>query len=195
MATPDITVDALVAAQAARTPDAVAVEAEGTRLTYRELDARAGRLARELAGHGVGHESVVAVALPRSADLVVALLAVLKAGGAYLPVDPRYPSRRLTAILDEARPLLVLTDSATVAALPEHTAPDVLLDALDLSGTGPAPRSRTTPSSSRTSCTPPAPRASPRASPSPTPAWSTACCGSPTGWAWRRASGSWRAPR
>ncbi|MGA5527095.1 amino acid adenylation domain-containing protein [Streptomyces pseudogriseolus] len=139
VATPDITVDALVAAQAARTPDAVAVEAEGTRLTYRELDARAGRLARELAGHGVGHESVVAVALPRSADLVVALLAVLKAGGAYLPVDPRYPSRRLTAILDEARPLLVLTDSATVAALPEHTAPDVLLDALDLSGTGPAP--------------------------------------------------------
>ncbi|MGW2649908.1 amino acid adenylation domain-containing protein [Streptomyces sp. NPDC001393] len=130
---PDITVDGLVAAQAARTPDAVAVEADGALLTYRELDARAGRLARELAARGVGRESVVAVSLPRSADLVVALLAVWKAGGAYLPVDPRYPSRRLTAILDEARPRLVLTDSATAAALPEHAAPDVLLDTLDLS--------------------------------------------------------------
>ncbi|MFD8393580.1 amino acid adenylation domain-containing protein [Streptomyces sp. NPDC059680] len=140
VATPDITVDGLVAAQAARTPDEVAVVAEGVSLTYRELDDRAGRLARELAGRGVGPESVVAVSLPRSADLVVALLAVLKAGGAYLPVDPRYPSRRLTAILDEARPRLVLTDSTTAATLPEHAAPDVLLDTLDLSGTDTGPQ-------------------------------------------------------
>ncbi|MGW1751704.1 amino acid adenylation domain-containing protein [Streptomyces sp. NPDC002092] len=137
--TPDVTITQLVQAQAARTPDEVAVVAEGESLTYRELDARAGRLARELAGRGVGPESVVAVSLPRSADLVVALLAVLKAGGAYLPVDPKYPSHRLAAVFEEARPRLVLTDSATVAALPKHAAPDVFLDTLDLSqdGTGP----------------------------------------------------------
>nr|WSW49582.1 amino acid adenylation domain-containing protein [Streptomyces sp. NBC_01001] len=132
--TPDVTVNELVEAQAARTPDEVAVVAEGESLTYREVDARANRLARELAGRGVGPESVVAVSLPRSADLVVALLAVLKAGGAYLPVDPKYPSHRLEAILEEARPRLVLTDSTTVAVLPEHDAPDVFLDTLDLSG-------------------------------------------------------------
>ncbi|MGW2569638.1 amino acid adenylation domain-containing protein [Streptomyces sp. NPDC001537] len=136
--TPDVTITGLVQAQAARTPDEVAVVADGESLTYRELEARAGRLARELAGRGVGPESVVAVSLPRSADLVVALLAVLKAGGAYLPVDPKYPSHRLAAIFEEARPRLVLTDSATVAVLPKHAAPDVFLDTLDLSedGTG-----------------------------------------------------------
>lgn len=132
--TPDVTVSGLFEAQVARTPDVVAVVAEGESLTYREVNARADRLARELARRGAVPESVVAVSLPRSADLVVALLAVLKAGGAYLPVDPRYPSHRLAAIFAEARPRLVLTDSATVAVLPEHTAPDVLLDALDLSG-------------------------------------------------------------
>ncbi|WKX71564.1 non-ribosomal peptide synthetase [Streptomyces sp. XD-27] len=131
--TPDVTITGLVEAQAARTPDEVAVVADGASLTYREVTARADRLARELAGRGVGPESVVAVSLPRSADLVVALLAVLKAGGAYLPVDPRYPSHRLAAIFDEARPHLVLTHSATVAVLPGHNAPDVLLDTLDLS--------------------------------------------------------------
>ncbi|MEW2160000.1 amino acid adenylation domain-containing protein [Streptomyces sp. NPDC007189] len=132
--TPDVTITGLVEAQAARTPNATAVVAEGESLTYRELNTRADRLARELAGRGVGPESVVAVSLPRSADLVVALLAVLKAGGAYLPVDPKYPSHRLDAIFQEARPRLVLTDSATVEALPEHDALDVLLDTLDLSG-------------------------------------------------------------
>ncbi|MDI2127082.1 non-ribosomal peptide synthetase [Yinghuangia seranimata] len=131
--TPDVAITGLVEAQAARTPDEVAVVAEGESLTYRELNARADRLARELAGRGVGPESLVAVSLPRSADLVAALLAVLKAGAAYLPVDPRYPGHRLAAVFEEARPCLVLTDSATVAVLPEHDAPDVLLDELDLS--------------------------------------------------------------
>ncbi|WP_030038852.1 non-ribosomal peptide synthetase, partial [Streptomyces resistomycificus] len=130
--TEHVTIHTLVQAQAARTPHALAVTAQGASLTYRELDERAGRLARELARRGVGPESVVAVSLPRSADLVVALLAVLKAGGAYLPVDPKYPSHRLEAIFAEARPRLVLTDSATVAVLPGHDAPDVFLDTLDL---------------------------------------------------------------
>ncbi|MFH7596850.1 amino acid adenylation domain-containing protein [Streptomyces racemochromogenes] len=138
--TPDTTVGGLVAAQAARTPDAVALVAPDASLTYAELDARAEGLARELARRGVGRESLVALALPRTADLVVALLAVLKAGGAYLPVDPRYPSRRLAAIFAEARPRLVLTDAATLPVLPEHDAPDLLLDTLDaLDARGPSP--------------------------------------------------------
>ncbi|MGC5403609.1 amino acid adenylation domain-containing protein [Streptomyces sp. DT225] len=136
---PHVTIPALVEAQAERTPDETAVIAGDTSLTYRELTARAGRLAHELAGRGVGPESVVAVSLPRSADLVVALLAVLKAGAAYLPVDPRYPSHRLVPIFDEARPLLVLTDTATVPVLPAHEAPDVLLDTLDLTADAPGP--------------------------------------------------------
>ncbi|MFJ4467383.1 amino acid adenylation domain-containing protein [Streptomyces sp. NPDC089424] len=132
--TPDVTITGLVEAQAAQRPDEPAVLAGDVSLTYRELTARAARLAQELAARGVGPESLVAVSLPRSADLVVALLAVLKAGGAYLPVDPRYPSRRLAAILEEARPRLVLTDSTTLAVLPAHDAPHVLLDTIDLSG-------------------------------------------------------------
>ncbi|HEX4788247.1 MAG TPA: amino acid adenylation domain-containing protein, partial [Actinospica sp.] len=134
--TPDVTIPGLVEAQAALTPDEPAVIAEGESLTYRELNARADRLACELAGRGVGPESLVAVSLPRSADLVVALLAVLKAGGAYLPADPRYPGHRLAAIFAQARPRLVLTHSATVAVLPEHDAPDLLLDTLERSGGG-----------------------------------------------------------
>ncbi|RPF25523.1 non-ribosomal peptide synthase protein (TIGR01720 family)/amino acid adenylation domain-containing protein [Streptomyces sp. Ag109_G2-6] len=139
----DTTVPGLVEAQAARTPDEPALVTEDETLTYRELDSRADALARVLAAHGVGPESLVALALPRSAELVVALLAVLKAGGAYLPADPRYPSRRLAAILAEARPHLVLTDSATAAALPEHEAPDLLLDRLAPAaddGSAPPPR-------------------------------------------------------
>ncbi|MGW3989562.1 amino acid adenylation domain-containing protein [Streptomyces sp. NPDC004830] len=140
--TPDTTVDALVRAQAERTPDEVAVAAEGVTLTYREIDTRAGRLAAELVRRGVGPESLVAVSLPRSADLVVALLAVLRAGGAYLPADPRYPGGRLRDILGRARPHLVLTDTATAATLPPHHTPDLLLDTLDLTRgpTGPLPR-------------------------------------------------------
>ncbi|MEU3597316.1 amino acid adenylation domain-containing protein [Streptomyces sp. NPDC006798] len=128
--TPDTTIDGLVAAQTARTPDAVAVVAGDDTLTYRELTARADRLARALTGLGVGPESLVAVALPRTAELVVALLAVVRAGGAYLPVDPGYPGHRTAAVIDEARPCLVLTDSATAPLLPGHEAPDVLLDTL-----------------------------------------------------------------
>ncbi|MFE3197914.1 amino acid adenylation domain-containing protein [Embleya sp. NPDC059237] len=132
--TPDVTIAGLIEAQVVRTPVDVAVVAGGKSLTYREMNARADRLARELVRRGVAPESVVAVSLPRSADLVIALLAVLKAGGAYLPVDPRYPGHRLAAIFEEARPHLVLAHSTTVAVLPEHDAPDVLVEELDLSG-------------------------------------------------------------
>ncbi|MGA4844344.1 amino acid adenylation domain-containing protein [Streptomyces sp. G45] len=105
--------------------------------SYAELDARANRLARELIGRGVGPESVVGLALPRSAELVVALLGVLKAGGAYLPIDPKYPSMRLDHILADARPTLLLTDADTVGVLPESDVPRLFVGDVDLvSGPG-----------------------------------------------------------
>jgi amino acid adenylation domain-containing protein/non-ribosomal peptide synthase protein (TIGR01720 family) len=113
----------LVEEQVARTPDAVAVVSDEVTLTYRELDAWAARLARHLAARGVGPESVVAVALPRSAELVVALCAVHKAGAAYLPVDPGYPRERIDFMLADARPVVVLDDLATVHVPEEPAAP------------------------------------------------------------------------
>ncbi|QNS09248.1 non-ribosomal peptide synthetase [Streptomyces xanthii] len=106
------TLHALFAARAAATPDAVAVSHEGERLTYAELDARANRLAHHLVAAGAGPERLVALTLPRSADLVVALLAVLKSGAAYLPLDPDYPADRLAWMLEDARPVLVLDPEA-----------------------------------------------------------------------------------
>ncbi|MCP9985366.1 amino acid adenylation domain-containing protein [Streptomyces sudanensis] len=104
--------------QAARTPDATALVFEDTAMTYAELDASATRLAHRLVGRGAGPEHVVAVALPRSADLVVALLAVLKSGAAFLFVDPAYPARRIAYLLEDSAPALVVTDRATAASLP-----------------------------------------------------------------------------
>ncbi|MFF3334803.1 amino acid adenylation domain-containing protein [Streptomyces sp. NPDC002888] len=104
-----VSVPELFAAQVARTPEAIAVVSEGTELSYAELDARVNRLARYLTGRGVGPESVVAVALDRGADLVVALLAVMRAGGAYLPVDPEYPAERVAYTIGDAGAALVLT--------------------------------------------------------------------------------------
>ena len=99
----------LFEAQAARGPDRVALVCGDVRLSFAELDARAGRLARCLAGLGAGPEAVVAVALPRSAGMVVALLAVVKAGGVYLPVDPGLPAARVEVLLGDARPVAVVT--------------------------------------------------------------------------------------
>ncbi|MEW1601535.1 amino acid adenylation domain-containing protein, partial [Streptomyces sp. NPDC093808] len=108
----------LVAAQAARTPDAVAVTAGPETLTYRELVARATRLAGVLAGHGVGPEDRVALALPRSADLVAGVLAVLRSGAAYLPLDLSHPAGRLELMVAEARPAVVLTTAALAERVP-----------------------------------------------------------------------------
>ncbi|MEU7599829.1 amino acid adenylation domain-containing protein [Streptomyces sp. NPDC041003] len=123
------TVPELFERQAAATPDAVAVVAGADSLTYRELDERANRLAHGLIARGAGPETPVALALPRSADLVVALLGVLKSGAAALPLDPRHPAGRLARVLADARPLLVLTDPDT-AAPAETAVPAVHLDAL-----------------------------------------------------------------
>jgi amino acid adenylation domain-containing protein len=119
----------LFVAQAARTPEAVAVLFEGAQLTYGELDARANRLAHYLVRRGVGPETRVGVCLERGPEMVVAILAVLKAGGAYLPLDPDYPAERLAFMLaDSGAPLLL-----TRLPLPEGLASDsvevVCLDA------------------------------------------------------------------
>ncbi|MFJ9426302.1 amino acid adenylation domain-containing protein [Streptomyces sp. NPDC101249] len=106
-------VRALVEEQAARTPGAPAVRHGDTTLTYAELDARADRLAAALTARGAGPESVVAVALPRTPDLVVALVAVLKSGAACLPVDPGYPAERIALMLGDADPRLVICSPAT----------------------------------------------------------------------------------
>ncbi|MFJ4184528.1 amino acid adenylation domain-containing protein [Kitasatospora sp. NPDC089509] len=122
------TVPALFAAQAARTPQAVAVVHRDERVSYAELDARANRLAHLLTAHGVGPERLVALALPRSVELVVAVLAVLKAGGAYLPIDPDYPADRIAYTLRDSAPELLLTTTATAARLPDAGLPLLLLD-------------------------------------------------------------------
>ncbi|WP_166802879.1 non-ribosomal peptide synthetase [Streptomyces sp. ICN441] len=96
-------------AQVARTPDATALVAGDTRLSWAELNARANRLAHRLAAAGAGPETVVALALPRSAETVIALLAVLKAGATSLPLDAGYPAARTAAMLDDAAPALVVT--------------------------------------------------------------------------------------
>ncbi len=103
--------------QAARCPDATAVVGDGTRLSYSELNQRANRLARRLVEAGAGPERLVALALPRCAELIVALLAVLKSGAAYLPVDPAVPTDRARRILADARPSSVLTTSEIAARL------------------------------------------------------------------------------
>ncbi|WP_190120680.1 non-ribosomal peptide synthetase, partial [Streptomyces flavofungini] len=131
-ATPELTAAELFAQRAAATPEATALVCEDQKWSYAELAARAGRLAAELAGRGVGPETVVGLALPRSADLVVAMLGIWRAGGAYLPIDPKYPSSRLDFILADARPALVLTDASAVCVLTGADVPHLLVDDLDL---------------------------------------------------------------
>ncbi|KWT62298.1 non-ribosomal peptide synthetase [Streptomyces albus subsp. albus] len=119
----------LFARRVASAPDAVAVVDGQQRLTYAELDARAGRLAAYLHGLGVGRGDRVAVVLERSADLVVALLGVWQAGAAYVPVDAGYPAERIAFMLDDSRPSAVVCGEETRAAVPVDTAgPLVVLD-------------------------------------------------------------------
>ncbi|MFE0174972.1 amino acid adenylation domain-containing protein [Streptomyces sp. NPDC059002] len=123
---PAVTVPELLAPWAAA--DAPAVHCGTTTVGYRELHARANRLARLLIGRGVGPERLVAVALPPSVDLIVALLAVLKAGGAFLPLDVDHPVQRLRFLLGDAAPHLVLTGREHASLLDGSDVPAVVLD-------------------------------------------------------------------
>ncbi|MFF4603841.1 amino acid adenylation domain-containing protein [Streptomyces sp. NPDC001339] len=109
-------------------PDDIAVVCGETSLTYRELNTRANRLARALVARGAAPGRTVAIALPRSADLVVAALAVLKSGAAYLPIDPDHPAERNTVVLEDTRPVLALTTRATDGALPACGAASWIMD-------------------------------------------------------------------
>lgn len=120
--------------QAGRTPTATAVECGGDVLTYAGLDTRANRLARLLVERGAGPERLVALAVPRSLELVVTLLAVAKTGAAYLPLDPAHPAGRNAHILREARPvLLVVHSDADVLNLLDTGVPVLAVDTIDVS--------------------------------------------------------------
>ena len=122
------TIPELFEAQVSQQPGAVAVVLDDTKLTYAELNARANRLARLLIAEGAGPEVLVAVLMRRGTDLVVTLLAVLKAGGAYLPIDSDYPADRIATMLDDARPAVVVTYRDAALGAPSNAATVVELD-------------------------------------------------------------------
>lgn len=129
LAVPATDIAELFTGQAASTPAAIAVTHEETRLTYQALNEQSNRLARHLVALGAGPEQFVALALPRSAQAVVALLAVLKTGAAYLPIDLSYPADRVGYMLGEAAPALVLTTGQAQQRLPAGSGPRrVVLD-------------------------------------------------------------------
>ncbi|HWO42039.1 MAG TPA: amino acid adenylation domain-containing protein, partial [Candidatus Eisenbacteria bacterium] len=115
-------------AQVERSPNAIAVIFENGRLTFRELNRRANRLGRKLKKMGVGPETLVAICMERSIEMVVALLGVLKAGAAYVPLDPEYPRERLAFMLQDCGAPVLLTQPELLGALPEHSARLVVLD-------------------------------------------------------------------
>jgi amino acid adenylation domain-containing protein len=110
------------------TPDAVAIVFEDQQLTYRELNARANKLAHYLRTLGVGSEVLVGLCAERSLDMVVGLLGILKAGGAYLPLDPNYPQERLTFMLSDSQVSILLTKQNFISQLLEHKGRAVCLD-------------------------------------------------------------------
>ena len=129
--TPDPLLPALFEAQASRAPNAVAISCGDASLSYAELNSKANRLAHHLIGMGVGPGDRVALCVPRSLELVAGLLAILKAGAAYLPLDPDYPAERLRYMIDDAAPKVVVTTREAAAgdwAPPGSGRPLVLLD-------------------------------------------------------------------
>ncbi|HZI02860.1 MAG TPA: amino acid adenylation domain-containing protein, partial [Archangium sp.] len=121
--------------QVALRPEAIALEFGEQRLSYRELDTRANRLAHLLRAHGVGPDDLVALCLERSVELIVSLLAILKAGGAYLPLDASYPAERLAFMLEDAPPRLLLTSRALGPQLPiPGQLPCLRVEELELEG-------------------------------------------------------------
>jgi non-ribosomal peptide synthetase component F len=118
----------LFVAQANRTPENVAVICGGQRLTYRELDEQSNQLAHVLRQRGVRADTLVGVCAERSARLIVALLGVLKAGGAYIPIDPAFPADRIAFVLEDAKAALLVTESALLGTLNVGATPALCLD-------------------------------------------------------------------
>ncbi|AUX43561.1 uncharacterized protein SOCE26_050110 [Sorangium cellulosum] len=125
----DLCIHQLFEAQAARTPDAAAAISGDRQLTYRELDARSSRLAHRLREMGVAPGVLVGVCMERSPEMLIGLLGVLKAGGAYLPLDPAYPQDRLAFMLDDAEAQLLLSQASLAGRLPSCRARLLLVDA------------------------------------------------------------------
>ena len=167
-ATAPVSIPVLFAAQVARTPEAVAMSCEGRSMTYRELDEAANRLAHLLAGQGVGPGECVALLFSRSAEAIVAILAVLKTGAAYLPIDPALPAARIEFMLADAAPIAAITTAGLADRLDGH---DLLVIDVDDPASTPNPAQRCRrrpPTTSPTSSTPRAPPVSPRGWRSPT---------------------------
>ena len=118
----------LFEAQAARTPEAVALVFEQTQLSYRELDRRANQLAHHLRSLGVQPDQLVGVCCERSIEMVVALYGIVKAGGAYVPIDPEYPADRVAFMIADAGVPVLLTQKHLIGQLPSHSARVVCLD-------------------------------------------------------------------
>ncbi|CEF36563.1 non-ribosomal peptide synthetase [Xanthomonas citri] len=122
------TVHGLFERQVAATPEAVALECDGQRLQYRELDTRANQLAHRLLQLGIGPDERVAICVQRSAELIIGLLAILKAGAAYVPLDPTYPAERLAYLLHDSAPRAVLVHAPTRSALGAAALPLIDID-------------------------------------------------------------------
>ncbi len=118
--------------QVKKTPDAIAVEFNRQQMTYSQLNRRANRLARYLVQNGAGEDTIVAVFLERGMDLPMALIAVAKTGGTYLPLDPIFPKARLEAILEDARPVLFVTQSSLLDKMPQTSAATVFIDDISI---------------------------------------------------------------
>lgn len=130
----EATLPELFEEQVATRPDTPAVACGGETISYAALNNRANQLAHHLIDHGVGPEQLVALALPRSTELVVALLAVLKSGAAYLPLDPGHPADRLAHVVADAQPTLLLTDGEHDAAMPSGVARIHVDDPAEIAG-------------------------------------------------------------
>jgi amino acid adenylation domain-containing protein len=124
----DCCVHELFGAQAGRTPDAVAVAYEDRALTYRQLDQQANQLAQHLRALGVGPESIVGLCVPRSLQMLVGVLGILKAGAAYLPIDPTLPPDRISFMLGDARAPILVIDSSLEEHLPAYSGRTIFLD-------------------------------------------------------------------
>jgi amino acid adenylation domain-containing protein len=131
----DLCIHDLVQLQANAAPNAVALLSGDRRVTYGEMNARANQLAHYLRSLGIGPDVPVAICIERSVDLPIAALAVLKAGGAYLPLDPTYPSRRLSMLLEDSGTPLVITQSSVAGSVPQGKWKTILLDQVGVDNT------------------------------------------------------------